>query len=137
MVETWLHSDVSNGEISIVGYSVIRKDSEFVKTGQGGGVLLYIKQTLLMTNCDKLNALKNESVWCKIKGSGNSNVLIGVAYKIPNILKEELHVMFEMLRGLTTENVILMDDFNYPAIDWSSLNYNTQSEEFSNIVTYG
>ena len=42
IVETWLHDGISDSEISLPGFTSYRKDRSSVKSGKGGGVLLYV-----------------------------------------------------------------------------------------------
>ena len=42
IAETWLHENVSDGEINLKGFTVYRKDRHSVKPGRGGGVVLNI-----------------------------------------------------------------------------------------------
>ena len=39
VVETWLHEDILDSEISIEGFSIMRLD----RTRHGGGVIVYVK----------------------------------------------------------------------------------------------
>ena len=62
IAETWLHENVSDEEISLQGYTVYRKDRQFVKPGRGGGVVLYISNTLVSSTCEELNRYKAEAI---------------------------------------------------------------------------
>ena len=41
--ETWLDNSVSDGEVSLPGYSIFRSDRT---NGRGGGIAVYVKETL-------------------------------------------------------------------------------------------
>ena len=43
ITETWIHSEISDSEIQIPGYSVFRQDRLDTVNGRGGGVLLFVK----------------------------------------------------------------------------------------------
>ena len=60
--ETWFNDNVSDTEISIDNFTVFRKNREAIKEGRGGGVVLYVRDTLNAFSCDNLYLLKNESV---------------------------------------------------------------------------
>ena len=67
--ESWANNDITNAELGLVGYVMFRKER------RGGGVLLYIKDTIPAyevqlqeeTDC-------KEAIWCK-------TVTIGVVYR--------------------------------------------------------
>ena len=42
IAESWLHDNISNIQVSIDNLTLYRKDRSAVKSGRGGGVLLYI-----------------------------------------------------------------------------------------------
>src|SRR5688572_3692996 len=85
IAESWLGDNIANSEISIENYTVYRKDRCRVKEGRGGGVLLYVRNSLLATECHELNKWENESVWCQIIVDKLQKVLVGVVYRSPNL----------------------------------------------------
>jgi len=58
VVETWLNEGIGNGEINLEGYTVYRKDRSDVKLGKGGGVLLYVHNSLNSCLCEEPSQLK-------------------------------------------------------------------------------
>ena len=69
IVETWLHDSISDSELTINGYNLVRQD----RNRHGGGVMLYIRNNLSF--CVVYNGPKNlellgvklfdgQSLWC-------------------------------------------------------------------------
>ena len=55
----------------------------------GGGVLLFVWDTMEVIECPELNASTfGESVWCIVKPTKAKRILIGVCYRSPNSTKE-------------------------------------------------
>ena len=71
---------------------------------RGGGVLLYIKDTIPAYEVQlPEEADCNEAVWCKLV-TGHTTVIIGVVYRCPNITKqnnEKIHnaIISEVSKG--------------------------------------
>ena len=60
--ETWLDDTVTDNEIQIEGYNVIRKDRD----RQGGGVCTYIRQDLAFSERQDLRKDNLKAVWVEI-----------------------------------------------------------------------
>ena len=43
LTETWFDNSISDGEVSLPGYSIFRSDQT---NGRGGGIAIYVKETL-------------------------------------------------------------------------------------------
>jgi len=66
--ESWAHEGISNAELEIQGYNLFRKDRcRGVKTKRGG-VLLYVKISILGLQED--SAEESEALWVKLLGVG-------------------------------------------------------------------
>ena len=64
---------------------MFRKD---IKGRRGGGVLLYVKETIPAYEVQlQKEAYCNEAIWCKLV-TGHTTVTIGVVYRCPNITKQ-------------------------------------------------
>ena len=84
ITESWANNDITYAELGLEGYVMFRKD----RIGRrGGGVLLYIKETIpayeakLQEEADCYDA-----IWCKLV-TGYTKVTLGVVYRCPNITK--------------------------------------------------
>ena len=85
ITESWANNDITDAELGLEGYVMFRKD----RMGKrGGGVLLYIKETIPAYEVQlHEEADCNEAIWCKLV-TGHTTVTIGVVYRCPNITKE-------------------------------------------------
>ena len=103
--------------MGLEGYVMFRKD----RIGRrGGGVLLYIKETIPAYEVQlKQGADFNEAIWCKLV-TGHTTVTIGVVHRCPNITKQnkKIHIAIsEVSKG----DCIIMGDFNHGNIKWDTL----------------
>ena len=98
---------------------------------KGGGVLIYIKDSLV-ASATKLENDFPEQVWCKLRYNGHHEMLVGVCYRTPTETVYG-HIAHEQLRDLIQEvsnrDFILMGDFNYKRIDWTNNSCDTSSME--------
>ena len=64
ITESWANNDITDAELGLEGYVMFRKD----RIGRrGGGVLLYIKETIPAYEVQlKEEADYNEAIWCKL-----------------------------------------------------------------------
>ena len=91
ITESWANNDITYAELGLEGYVMFMKD----RMGRrGGGVLLYIKETIPAYEVQlQEEADGNEAIWCKLV-TGHTTVTIGVVYRCLNITKqnnEKLH----------------------------------------------
>jgi len=121
ITESWGSKDITDSEFGITGYNLFRKDRS--SNNRGGGVLLYVVNELEAVEW-KPQSQFPEQIWCKLKVQVNDALLVGVCYRTANkeifgdIAEKQLN---ELIEDLQSKHVILMGDFNYPDIDWSSL----------------
>ena len=85
ITESWANNDIIDAELGLEGYVMFRKD----RIGRrGGGVLLYIKETIQAYKVQlQEEADCNEAIWFKLV-IGHTTVTIGVVYRCPNITKQ-------------------------------------------------
>ena len=86
ITESWTNNYIPDAELGLAGYVMFRKD----KMGRrGGGVLLYIKETIPAYGVQfPEEADCNEAIWCKLV-TWHTTVTIGVVYRCPNITKQK------------------------------------------------
>ena len=77
--ETWLDENVSNDEIGVRGYTILRKDRD----RHGGGVLLYIKDSLAFNMRNDLDADGSEAIWAEILLPRTRGIVVGCIYRPP------------------------------------------------------
>ena len=108
--ETWLDSMITDGEITLAGYNVLRADRE---DQLGGGVCLYSRTSLPLKPRCNIAAARVESCWGEIPCTGGS-CLIGTIHRPPS----EPIGYWDRLDGLLhsaiipRRNVILCGDLN-------------------------
>ena len=85
ITESWANNDITDAELGLEGYVMFRKD----RMGRrGGGVLLYIKETIPAYELQlQEEADCNEAIWCNLV-TGHTIVTIGVVYRCPNITEQ-------------------------------------------------
>ena len=141
VTESWLHSDIGNSEISIPGYYIFRQDRLDTTKGRGGGVLLYIRDSI---NCIDRTAQVSHGfsncIWCEVNTNssrcGNSNtVLIGIIYRSPNSTPETNQLLFDCVRAVSSKQVILLGDFNFPDINWHLCTSGPHGKDFLDLVS--
>ena len=75
ITESWANNDITYAELGLEGYVMFRKD---IMGRRGGGVLLYIKETIPAYEVQlQEEADCNEAIWCKLV-TGHTTVTIGV-----------------------------------------------------------
>ena len=111
--ETRLDDSVTDNEVHIPGYDIIRRDREY--NGRfGGGVCIYVRSTINYSLRPDLSVAHLENVCVEIRKPRSKPFLITTWYRPPNS-STEIFSHFETLVGkLDAENIefYLMGDFN-------------------------
>ena len=131
ITETWLNDDITDAEIKIPGYQLFRRDR---KQKNGGGCLIYSKNYIRMSEENELTTEIEPNIqiiWVKIQIPENE-FLLGVCYNSPRSTNEDIEKMNQSisLACKTDKNVVLCGDFNFPAINWNTLQSNMRGERF-------
>ena len=88
---------------------------------RGGGVLLYIKDTIPAYEVQlQEEADCNEAIWCQLV-TGHTTVTIGVVYRFPNITKQNNEKIHNAISEVSKGDCIIMRGFNHGNIKWDSL----------------
>ena len=83
--------------------------------------LLYIKETTPAYEVQlKEEADCNEAIRCKLI-TGHTTVTIGVAYRCPNITKQNNEKLHNAISEVSKGDCIIMGDFNHGSIKWDTL----------------
>lgn len=125
---------MNQAEIGIDGYTIYRKDRDVIKEGRGGGVVLFVRDTIISYECKELNDFKAESIWYKICKEKNCDITVGVCYKQPTIQDNELKALFDVISQASKGQVLVMGDFNYPGINWDLLDSDSEGLEFRDLL---
>ncbi|CAB4025476.1 Transposon Ty3-G Gag-Pol poly, partial [Paramuricea clavata] len=78
--ETKIDDSFSEDEISVVGYHLIRKD----RNRYGGGVLLYVRDTIPFTERNDLLTCSLEMICVEISRSCSKSFVVSTWYRPPN-----------------------------------------------------
>lgn len=138
--ETWFNSSIPESEYNLVGFhKPVRQDRKDTSDGRGGGVLLYISNDLEFEQIFPPDAeLFTNSVWAEIKQKNGRNVNIGLVYRSPNSCQDNDAMLCSTLRNLSHKDLIVFGDFNYPGVNWQSLDtQGKQASEFLDAVMDG
>ena len=128
--ESWLNVHISDAQITIPDYEIIRQDRV---NRPRGGVILYVHNTLPISDARTYDDNICEAVVCTIN---SINTKIAVIYRPPGSTREDVR-SFESLLAFLQENLspseedkytefIIMGDFNLPGIKWGD---NTRNDK--------
>ena len=107
LTETWLDDSVNDSEITINNYCIIRAD----RNRQGGGVCLYIRESLTFNPRIDIKTDSIETVWVEILQPKSMPILVGVAYS-----QSDFYDIFEhtchQIDDTNKHEIIILGDFN-------------------------
>ena len=126
VVESWLDSNITDLEISLQGYSVIRLD----RCRHGGGVLMYIKS--VFTSCllykgTTVFEFIVVSIKCTVSSLSKPDLVIALFYRPPDSDHVLFDTLFNSLCSLDVSvlcNFYLIGDFNVDFFNLNSPLYN-------------
>jgi hypothetical protein len=75
-------------------------------------------------------------VWCKIlrDSTQGQNLIVGVCYKSPNADSNEVNELFKVIEKAAKDKVIITGDFNFPGINWDTLECEANTQDFRDLV---
>ena len=124
LAETWLSSDISDGEVAIPHYNLERKD----RPTRGGGVAVFYRDTLKMRRRFDLERPDLELLWVELCVNGKTHVM-GTAYCPPArpgsywvTLEENVEFAMEGRQ----ESTVVVGDFNVDLAETSPLSVRLQ-----------
>ena len=113
ITESHTTSSVNDGELSIDGYNMIRKDRS---TGIGGGVICYIRDDLKWQRRNDLEQPGIECIWIELYLKNSKSILIAIIYKPPDSSKhldkkftEKLDSVISISTNENKESLIIGD----------------------------
>ena len=109
ITETKITGDTTDDDIGIDGYCIVRKD----RNSNGGGVMLYYKDTLIAYGERKLKVLENiEGIFINVK-SQSQTWLVASVYRPPDnyAFYDKFNDMLEKIWS-SRKNIIIMGDLN-------------------------
>ena len=112
--ESWLNTNIANEDMTIEGYSSLRKDRT---DKNGGGVVIYIKNTINFKNRPDINSDDMlEMIWIEIVTNGSDpNVLLSCTYRPPNANCEYVSALIDSFVKAESEDkeMVLLGDLNF------------------------
>ena len=135
VTETWAKLDTVDAELSIPGYTMYRKDRTHDVYSKGGGVIIYVKDSLQSVPLTQLtNSEFNDSVWCQVQRD-DFRLTIGTCYRstssTTNNNNELLNLLDKATHHAARDHILIMGDFNYPELDYNSWTSPLNSENDS------
>ena len=130
LTETWTNSDIDNFLV-INGYEIIeRKDRTDTDRGRGGGILVYVDRK----RCAWKVEVEGEFSQCAcVKIKGKRDLEIVVIYRSPNSSKRNDELLCALMKK-TSPNSLILGDFNFPGIRWSTGGSDAKSREFFEVL---
>ena len=125
--ETWLDDSVTDNEIALPNYSIVRKD----RNRHGGGVCLYIRSDLSFNVRSDLHTSTLEAVWIDLLLPKTKPILVSSIYRPPDqhTFLDDFSVVLKQI-GIDQESYIL-GDFNICTKNKDSPLYKTYSSHTS------
>jgi hypothetical protein len=117
--ESWTHKDIATATLNLKGYTIVgRSDRTDTLKGRGGGVLLYSR----LSNVYEETGDRPEQIVHVILNNKDksSDIHLHVVYRSPNSSLEVNEGVQKYVENVP-DNSILIGDFNYPEINWSTL----------------
>jgi hypothetical protein len=130
VTESWCHGEISNAFLSIDRYEIqpdLKMDREDTAGGRGGGLLVYGKSGLTILKLDKEVELQQSCVF-KV-----SDVTFYLIYRSPNAPPQAMAALTELVKKVKKDS-ILIEDFNFPDIDWDTGETSMRTREFKEAV---
>ena len=136
ITESWANSSVMDAELALDGFRMFRKDRERDVEQMGGGVLLYIRNNIVVSELNEYRDGKCEAVWVRANGAKGMGICISVCYRSPSAGDEENEALLSAIRSVAERkrSLLLVGDFNYPRINWDELDVSGEGEAFLDIV---
>ena len=89
ITESWANFSVMDAELALDGFRMFRKDLERDVEQMGGGVLLYIRNNIVVSELNEYRDRKCAAVWVRANGEKGRGICIGVCYRSPSAVNKE------------------------------------------------
>jgi hypothetical protein len=131
--------DLTIAELNVDGYKSFT--NSMIKDDGQRGCLLYISSELV-ANQVEVEAEFKDSVWAKIQLVSTDSLVVGCVYRSPSNSKPANAALNRLLLQMANgphSHLLIIGDFNYPAIDWihcssTKMNENDDSNLFLEAV---
>jgi hypothetical protein len=106
--ETWIDNSVTDSEISIENYCVLRQD----RNRSGGGVCVYVRSNLAFARRTDIVNDNIESLWLELYLPKTKPIIVGVCYRPPTHASFIDHWEEELSKLRMDCETIILGDFN-------------------------
>lgn len=122
LCETFLEPNILDSQVVIDGYDFIRKDRADTQDKNGGGIILYFRNSLKYKRRPEYEISNIETVWSEIELPNAKPFLLCSVYRPPSALSSWIDLLEEELSiaQATGLELILMGDFNIDFISCSN-----------------
>ena len=110
--ETWLLPSLSSNLAKVYGYALYRCDG-----GRGGGVCIYVRETLKVTVLSSQEIEKSpqiEDLWISVQYKKFPSFIIGCVYRHPHATCDSFNYLSDILKNmcLRNKNLLVLGDLN-------------------------
>ena len=111
---SFLEPTVSDNVVAIDGFEILRKDRAETKNKTGGGLLLYIRNTIKFKRRPEFETSSLETLWAEIELPNAKPFLLCTVYRPPDAKSEWIDLFEVELSIAQTSGLefLLMGDFN-------------------------
>ena len=138
VTETWLNNDIPNSLLNMPGYYIepeLRIDRNDTLNGIGGGLLVYIKNDQLKKIVSVENAFNmftRFEILCRPskddrRSQTKPSLSVTLVYRPPSARHSNTELLLELFEN-PSENSIIIGDFNFPSINWVTLQADRSKE---------
>ena len=106
--ETWLDSSVTDGEIRIPGFNIVRRD----RNRNGGGVALFIRDNIPFNRRPDLDVDDLEATWIELLPPASKSILVGAIYRQPSDNSFISKLESSLSKVPVSSELYLLGDFN-------------------------
>ena len=112
LCETFLSSSVSDNQIALDGFDLIRKDRSDTQTKSGGGIVLYYRQSINCRRMSDIEISNIETLWTEISLPNSKPFLVCTVYRPPHSKSEWIDLFEKELSIAQTTGLefIIMGD---------------------------
>ena len=108
ITESWLDSTITDNEVKIHGYNIVRND----RNREGGGVCIYVRNNLAFLQRADLLSKHVESLWLEILLPKTKPIVTGIVYRPPDQSSFLTHFESIMNKIRSDVEIIILGDFN-------------------------
>ena len=134
VTESWMTAQMQDSEVQIGGFTLYRKDRGEIRDSRGGGVLLFVKDSIDSAINEDLSELSCESLWIKIYMDKNYSINLGICYRSESATAAEIDCMYQAITAASQGQALIMGDFNYRTINWTTLEADSHEKPFINLI---